>query len=106
MLRDSCEIEKAFELPTPGSQEFDVILIDYALGFCSGISVAEKIATQLPHAPIILVSQTSRVPKPGRWPANIREFVHKKFGPYAILEAATEAFEIALLQSERHEPRS
>lgn len=73
---------------------FDVALVDYDLGELTGFELTQHLEKcSEGDIPVILVSQTKR-PVNKNWPVTMREFVHKTLGPFAILEAAFEAFEI------------
>lgn len=74
-------------------RDFDVAVIDYDLGSCTGVELVKYLNNRLGSMPIVLVSQTQRT-ESERWPDSIHEFVHKTLGPYAILDAAAEAHEI------------
>lgn len=74
--------------------DYAVILVDYLLEEHTGLELASYFKTHKWDTPIILISHTNHVPRIQEWPCNVREFVHKKLGPYAILEAAIEAYEI------------
>ena len=73
---------------------FDVALVDYNLGEINGFELTEyleKCSDQ--EIPVILVSQTKQSVSRD-WPVTMREFVHKTLGPFAILDAAFEAYEV------------
>ena len=83
------------EVATIRSFDFDAIVMDYDLGDITGIELAKQLARFARcDIPSILVSQT-RQTSSTKWPDSIREFVHKSLGPFAILDAAFEACEIA-----------
>lgn len=88
------------ELETLNVDRFDAVIIDYRLGKISGIDVATQLGNRKWNTPMILVSQTDKLPSPVGWPVAVREFVHKKLGPYAILEAAIEACEIQEIEAD------
>lgn len=79
-------------------RHFDAIVVDFMLGDENGVDTASMLQDPLHEIPVILVSQTNRIPAPKRWPGSLREFVHKRLGPFAILEAAVEAVEISDMQ--------
>ncbi len=81
------------------AREFDVAILDYMLDQQgTGLDVASNLSGDMYTTPVILVSHTSNIPGTRQWPASVREFIHKNFGPYVILDAAIEAFDIANLQ--------
>ena len=76
------------------SWDFDTIIMDYDLGAVTGFELTEYLEKFTKEdVPVILVSQTEQKSSKN-WPYTIREFVHKKLGPFAILDAAFEAHEI------------
>ncbi len=78
-------------------EDFDVILMDFALGAVTGLELTRYLEDQVgKQIPTILTSQTPRSVS-RRWPSTIREFVHKDLGPFALLEACFEAFDVQLL---------
>lgn len=77
--------------------DYDVLLVDYDLGEVNGselTSYIEQFTSE--EIPVILISQTNQKSS-SSWPATIREFVHKRVGPFAILDAAFEAHEVNLI---------
>jgi DNA-binding NtrC family response regulator len=79
--------------------EFDAVIMDYMLDeHATGLDVASHFSGDMYTTPVILVSHTSNIPATKMWPATVREFIHKNFGPHAILDAALEASDIAKLQ--------
>ena len=73
---------------------FDVAVVDVNLGSHSGYDICRYLeAVARVPVPVVLVSQDQQDPV-GHWPETIREFVHKCFGPYSILDAAIEASHI------------
>jgi len=73
---------------------YDVMIIDYDLGEVNGSELTTYIEQySKEEIPTILVSQTNQVDS-SSWAATIREFVHKRVGPFAILDAAFEAHEV------------
>lgn len=88
------------ELGQLDTLDFDVGIIDYNLGAVTGVELTTYLEHTLPtDLPIILISQTRQLVS-RRWPDSIRDFVHKAMGPYAVLDAAFEAHEIAQIQKE------
>ncbi len=83
-------------------EPFDAVVVDFMLGEENGVEAASMWEESSREIPVILVSQTDRVPGPNRWPGGLREFVHKRFGAFAILEAAVEAVEISDMQKSMH----
>ncbi|MFK7872683.1 MAG: response regulator [Oligoflexales bacterium] len=79
----------------PKDQDFDVAVIDYDLGSVTGFEMAHYLESLSNiDIPVILVSQSEQK-ETKQWPTMIREFVHKDLGPYAVLEAVFEAFDIS-----------
>lgn len=75
--------------------DFDIAIVDFDLGAVTGLELTAYMSQFLSEeVPVILVSQTKHR-NSKEWPGAIREFVHKNVGPFAILDAAFEAFEIA-----------
>ena len=75
------------------TDEFDVAIIDFHLGLLNAYDLASYMARLNLSTPIIMVSHTDGL-VPQNWPSNIREFINKKLGPAAILDAALETYEI------------
>jgi len=76
------------------SLDFDVFIVDYDLGEVNGSELTTYVEQySKEEIPTILVSQTNQL-NSSSWAATIREFVHKRVGPYAILDAAFEAHEV------------
>jgi DNA-binding NtrC family response regulator len=90
------------EAKTLAQEPFDAVVVDFMLGEENGVDAASMWEDSSREIPIILVSQTDRVPAPNRWPGGLREFVHKRLGAFAILEAAVEAVEISDMQKSMH----
>ena len=83
------------------TQKIDVVVVDFHLGVkeMNGLETAKFISEQaFPDIPIILTSYDDPHGVEG-WPAAVKEFVHKRLGPYAILEAACDSYE------ESHKPK-
>ena len=74
---------------------FDVAMLDYDLGFLNGYEVASYLEQKVPEMPIILISHLNNL-STNQWAGSIREFIHKKLGPFAILDAAVEAYEVMM----------
>jgi len=84
---------------------YDVVVMDFDLGAVNGFELAQYLElTSNAEVPVILVSQ-SQVFTDCEWPKNIREFVHKDLGSYAILDAAFEAHEINLIHKSMQSAR-
>ena len=68
-------------------KDYDIAVIDFNLeGFC-GVEIAEYVEVFFKELPVLIVSGENLDPTPvTRWPACIKKFVHKSFGPYAILQ--------------------
>jgi len=76
------------------SFDFDVFIVDFDLGEVNGSELTrymEQFSKE--EIPTILISQTNQTDS-NSWAPTIREFVHKRVGPYAILDAAFEAHEV------------
>jgi DNA-binding NtrC family response regulator len=87
---------EAMQIENP---QFDAAVMDYMLDeHATGLQVASRFSGDMYTMPVILVSHTSNIPGTKAWPATVREFIHKNFGPHAILDAAIEASDIAKLQ--------
>jgi DNA-binding NtrC family response regulator len=86
-------IEEIIDL---AGRRFVAAIVDYDLGSTTGIKVAEKLELLLGKVPVILVSQSQMVETPiSLWPSNVKGFLHKALGHFAILEAALAAHDIA-----------
>ncbi|MDA9951415.1 response regulator [Oligoflexaceae bacterium] len=88
------------------SFDFEVAIIDYDLGNVTGYYLAshlDKLTSR--EIPVVLVSQSQR-DDVDRWPTSIREFVNKKIGPYAILDAAFEAHEVKRIHDKIRRPEN
>jgi CheY-like chemotaxis protein len=86
------------DLGDPTKQRFDVALLDYDLGSVTGVELAEYFEHIAQPMPVILISETTRT-KNRRWSESIRDFVHKGLGPFAIMDAAFEAHEVAQIHA-------
>lgn len=83
-----------------GNLNFDVAIIDYDLGAVTGVELTTYLERNFPtNLPVILISQTRQLIS-RRWPDSIKDFVHKALGPYAVLEAAFDAFEVERIHRE------
>lgn len=98
--------QNADEAARLSDDQFDVLVVDYMLGEESGLDAAAMWEHGPNDKPVILISQTTRIPPTKRWPGAMREFVHKRLGPFAIIEAAIEAVEISELQNSIGYPSS
>ena len=68
----------------------DAVIMDYHLGGTNGCELTYQLEDTInDQAPVVLVSNSFRA-KTDAWPANIREFVHKNQGPFAIIAAVSE----------------
>ena len=72
---------------------YDVAMLDYDLGFINGYEVASYLEQKMPEMPVVMISHFNNL-NPEKWPWSIREFIHKRLGPFAILEAAIEAYDV------------
>ena len=91
----SCQSVEDIDSVDPGT--YQVHIIDYDLGYVNGLEFVRYLESfSLGEIPVILVSH-SNLPGKIRWPDSIREFVHKNLGPFAILDAAFEAFEVMVI---------
>ncbi len=71
-----------------GRWRFDAAVVDSDLGEATGVQVARYLERFLLDVPILLVSQSDlTVPPKEQWPASVREFLFKKVGHRAILDA-------------------
>ena len=78
--------------------KFHAAIIDYDLGYSDGIEVARKLDAGNRKVPVILVSQSQLVETPiSCWPPNIKGFLHKALGHFAILEAALAAHDASIM---------
>ncbi len=92
-------VSSILEAESIDANEFDAVVMDYMLDqHATGLDVASHFSGDMYTTPVILVSHTSNIPATKKWPATVREFIHKNFGPHAILDAALEASDIAKLQ--------
>ena len=89
------------------SLNFDAVVMDYDMGEAmNGFDLTKQLEKKLTkEIPVILVSQTERQDAK-KWPQAIREFVHKKLGPAAILDATFEAHEISCIHREMEQRRA
>lgn len=68
-------------------KDYDIAVIDFNLESFCGIEIAEYVEVFFKDLPVLIVSGENLDPTPvTRWPACIKKFVHKSFGPYAILQ--------------------
>lgn len=68
-------------------KDYDIAVIDFNLESFCGIEIAEYIEVFFKELPVLIVSGENLDPTPvTRWPSCIKKFVHKSFGPYAILQ--------------------
>ena len=82
------------QIPSAAEFGFDVLVVDYDLGSVTGYEMTSYLERHMAEEiPVILVSHSERNDTHS-WPDTIREFVHKKLGPYAVLDAAFEAYEV------------
>jgi DNA-binding response OmpR family regulator len=73
-------------------KKFHAAIVDYDLGNFDGIEVARRLEVSDARVPVILVSQSQLVETPiSCWPSNVKGFLHKALGHFAILEAALAA---------------
>ncbi len=71
---------------------FDVAIIDYDMGAVTGTEITSYIEGVSNDAiPVVIVSQSTRKSSP-YWPQTVSKFVHKSVGPYAVFDAAFEAY--------------
>lgn len=68
-------------------KDYDIAVIDFNLESFCGIEIAEYVEVFFKDLPVLIISGENLDPTPmTRWPACIKKFVHKSFGPYAILQ--------------------
>lgn len=93
------------ELSESDLSSFDVAILDYDLGAVTGVELTNYLDHHCP-LPIVMVSATERHPD-RRWSDSIHEFLLKDAGPFAAIDAAFEAHEIARIheQIRRRGPR-
>ncbi len=99
-------VKSIVELADSQLESFDVAILDYDLGSVTGVELTRYVDHHAPM-PVVLVSRTPRRPDRG-WSDSIHDFLLKDVGPFAIIDAAFEAFEIARLHARmRHQgPKS
>ncbi len=76
---------------------FDVAIIDYDLGSMTGVDISRHVEMFIGALPVILVSR-SKISRDRSWPRCIKEFVYKGMGPWAILDAAIEAYGLSTIE--------
>jgi CheY-like chemotaxis protein len=89
------------ELDGIADWNFDVAIIDYLLGPVTGIDLVRYLENASTCPPVVLVSHTRKI-ETNVWPVSVRDFVHKALGPYAVLDAAYEVFEIDRITQKIH----
>jgi len=95
-----CETVTDFGVLGDTWDDYDVAIIDCDLGSLNGYQLVDFMELHTKkEIPVVLVSQT-KPNKNQKWPVSVREFIHKKLGPFAILDAAFEAHEISKIYSE------
>jgi len=68
-------------------KDYDIAIIDFNLERFCGIEIAEYVDVFFKSLPVLMISGENLDPTPTtRWPSCIKKFVHKSFGPYAILQ--------------------
>ena len=86
---ESCSRVEDVGVANPAA--YQVHIIDFDLGFVNGFELARYMENYaVVEIPVIVISH-SNLPRNLFWPDSIREFVHKRLGPFAILDAALEA---------------
>ena len=80
--------------------EYDVIIMDYDLGYVTGCELANYIENYVKEVTVVLVSQTKRK-ESNAWPKSIKGFVSKSLGPHAVLDAVFEAHKIKQASKKR-----
>jgi CheY-like chemotaxis protein len=86
------------ELPSLGALgDYDLVIVDYNLEALTGIEIAEYVDAFFAGAlPLMMVSSENlENGSSQRWPASIRKFVNKAFGPFAIVQRALRVLEEA-----------
>jgi HPt (histidine-containing phosphotransfer) domain-containing protein/CheY-like chemotaxis protein len=92
--RRGLEIDYFTNLMDMGSiacfQKYSVAIVDFQLEQMNGLEVAEYFPVFFDDMPVILISQNEQGDGSQRqkWPQSIKQFVHKKAGAEAILDAA------------------
>jgi DNA-binding response OmpR family regulator len=67
-------------------KDYDIAIIDFKLERFCGIEIAEYVDVFFKNLPVLIISSENLDPSPtNRWPSCIKKFVHKSFGPFAIL---------------------
>jgi DNA-binding response OmpR family regulator len=68
-------------------KDYDIAVIDFNLEHFCGVEIAEYVDVFFKSLPVLIISSENLDPSPtSRWPSCIKKFVHKSFGPYAILQ--------------------
>ncbi len=68
-------------------KDYDIAIIDFNLERFCGVEIAEYVDVFFKSLPVLIISGENLDPTPAsRWPSCIKKFVHKSFGPYAILQ--------------------
>ena len=77
--------------------KYDAVVMDYDMGDVNGFEMTTYLEdTTMNKLPVILVSNTDRA-NSAIWLESIREFVHKRFGPFAIVDAVYAAHELTTI---------
>jgi len=85
--------------------DFDVIIMDYDLGSVTGLELTSYIQHfTKEEMPVIMVSRTERKNLRGCLFEPVREFVHKDLGPFAILDATFDAYEVKRMYKQMRHP--
>jgi DNA-binding response OmpR family regulator len=67
-------------------KDYDIAIIDFNLESFCGIEIAEYVDVFFKSLPVLIISSENLDPAAAnRWPSCIKKFVHKSFGPFAIL---------------------
>ncbi len=68
-------------------KDYDIAIIDFNLERFCGVEIAEYVEVFFKSLPVLIISGEFLDPSAAsRWPSCIKKFVHKSFGPYAILQ--------------------
>jgi DNA-binding response OmpR family regulator len=85
------------QMPSLGALgDYDLAILDYNLRAFTGLEIAEYVDVFFDQLPVLIVSIDNLENNSAeRWPACVRKFVNKAFGPFAIVQRALAVFEEA-----------
>jgi len=73
--------------------QYEVAIVDYDLGGMSGLDIAKYLTALFRDTPMVLVSESERLPGKMGWPPSIKRFVKKSDGYLHVLNQAKKCAE-------------